>query len=683
MTQFLRLIVLFAVLLLLSGASQARQMVELEASHSSLSLYTEQENVVPGRRFWLAAQITPRDGWHSYWENPGDSGAAPIFDWALPEGVSISAPVFGVPEALPAGPLMNYGYKDQSYILFEVIADPTYSPGRISGFVDAEWLVCEVECVPQFGNLSFDVAIGDGAISEASKGVFESARAALPDPAFWDAELTVGGTESTLTVLMDPSEASAVEGARFFPLADGVTDYAAPQSWTASDAGLEVRLPRYDGAMDPSTGRGILVLEQMGGDTLAVEVDAELKTAEAPQTRTTADALPLWQAALFSLIGGIILNLMPCVFPVLSLKAFSLVKAGEGDMAKNRREGWAYTFGILSAFAVIVAVLVALRSGGAAVGWGFQLQDPLFIAALIVIMTLVGLSMSGLFNIQTGFEGAGQGLTQMGGVKGSFFTGVLATLVATPCTAPFMAPAIGFALTQPVYVIAVVFGMLGFGLALPFLALSYSRTIAAKMPRPGPWMETVKEGLAFPMYATVVWLLSVFMSQAGSAATIFLLGALVVIAFAAWLQGRGGRKTKAIALGLGLFALGTIFYQPEGAQTETGTFVEGEHYSEDALQALLSEGDPVFAYFTADWCITCKVNERVALFREETQTLFKERGIRVIKGDWTNRNAEIARVLERHGRAGVPLYLYYPAGATDPVVLPEILTPGIIRDAVS
>jgi thiol:disulfide interchange protein DsbD len=504
--------------------------------------------------------------------------------------------------------------------------------------------------------------------------------------------LTVRPGVSELLIFMDQSEMASLQTAYFFPIAEGVAIYAAPQEVSVSDRGLVLTVERSAGSPTVSDASGVLRLTFNDGTSQAYQLVPGLETARADAAAKTPVAnpgtvpapLPVWQAVLFALVGGLILNLMPCVFPVLSLKAFSFVSANYKTAANRQREGWAYTLGIWASFIVIVIVLLALRAGGSAIGWGFQLQEPVFVAFMTILMVLVALSLSGMFNIQFGVEGAGQSLAAREGIRGAFFKGVLAALVATPCTAPFMAPAIGFALTQPVMVVLLIFSFLALGMALPFLLLSYSPALARMMPRPGAWMETVKQGLAFPMYLTAAWLLYVFDRSVGAVGTLILLAAVIFIVFAIWLwrQGTGLflRGTAILVVLVSAYAVITKQWEDPGA--EEGYSVPESAYSEAALAKALESGAPVFAYFTADWCITCKVNERVALFTDRTQAAFRENRVQLVKGDWTNRNAEIGALLARFGRAGVPLYLYFPAGASEPVVLPEILGPGTITDVL-
>jgi thiol:disulfide interchange protein len=688
---FSLLVGLLCLLGLSRMAAAAVPLAEATASHGTLRVYAERQGLKPSSSQWLAVEIEPREGWHSYWQNPGDSGAAPILDWRLPEGVRAANPLYSVPELIPVGPLANYGYHGSSVLLVELETDANLSGKPL--ILEAEWLICEVECVPQFATVSLDGTVGSGDKIIDNAELFSKTRAKLPEPSYWASTLEIGPAQSVLTVFMAPGDVQDVERAYFFAGQDGVLAYAAPQSWAWTDTGLKLSLTRESGSQAPEKANGIIVLESSDGTRSSFMLSPKVKVIETPtatapaQQISYASAMPLWQAALFALFGGLILNLMPCVFPVLSLKAFSFLSANYKTEANRRMEGIAYTLGIWVSFMVIVAVLIALRAGGAAIGWGFQLQEPLFVALMMVLMTFVALSLSGFFNISLGSaEGAGQGLASREGAQGAFFKGVLAALVATPCTAPLMAPAIGFALTQPLITVFIVFSLLALGLALPFLALSFIPAFARLMPRPGAWMEKMKEALAFPLYLTAAWLLYIFDRQVGAVATLLLLGGLIASIFGIWLWKQGeGRLLRGFAI---LFVLGGIVFiasKPWGDLTEQAAQVaeDSEPYSDARVAELVAEGRPVFAYFTADWCITCKVNERVVLATDDIQKAFRDGGITVLKGDWTNRNAEIAAVLARYGRAGVPLYLYFPAGTSDAVVLPEILTKGAVTSALN
>ncbi len=690
MKSFLKGLIAFCLAFAWVGSAQAKELARVEASHSSLVIEADMTSVEAGRAFWLAITITPRTNWHSYWKNSGDSGASPAFDWRMGSDATVGDPLFPTPKRLPLGPLVNYGYDAPVTLLL-----PARAPSRGTKFtasLEAEWLICEVECVPQVTELAIELPVGEAATDTKASTTFQAARSALPDPSYWSSDLTVQGDTASLAVYMAQDETNDVASAYFFPEGAGVLDYAADQVLAVTPDGITLSAVRSPGAPDVQSAAGVLKLTYADGRSEGFDMSPMLKVVAGAVAASDTPVVPvatisIWEAVIFALVGGLILNLMPCVFPILSLKAFAFVSANYKTAANRKKEGWAYTFGIWLSFMAIVAALLILRAGGTAVGWGFQLQEPVFVGLMTLLMVVVALSLSGMFNIQFGIEGAGQSLAAREGVRGAFFKGVLAALVATPCTAPFMAPAIGFALTQPVLVVLVVFSFLALGLALPFLALSYSPALARIMPRPGPWMEKVKEGLAFPMYLTAAWLLYVFTRETGAVAMLVLLAAIIGIVFAIWIgkQAAGRMPLRVIAWAVAAFAVYGIVSKPwvEPIHTTGEGYVEEVAYSSAALTSLLDDGKPVFVYFTADWCITCKVNERIAVLTSATQKAFRETGTVVMKGDWTNRNAEIGAVLARHGRAGVPLYLFYPAGAREPVVLPEILGPGSITSVMA
>ncbi|MEM7017012.1 MAG: thioredoxin family protein, partial [Pseudomonadota bacterium] len=420
--------------------------------------------------------------------------------------------------------------------------------------------------------------------------------------------------------------------------------------------------------------------------------DATAKRAEgstgSAQSLTTEYSLGLM--LVFAVLGGLILNLMPCVFPVLCLKILGLTQSGSMDRNSQRLHGVAYTLGVLASFALIAGILIALRSGGAAVGWGFQLQSPWVIALLVYLLFTMGLSLSGMVTFGTQIMGVGDGLANRGGYQGSFFTGILATVVATPCTAPFMATAVGFAATQSAPVAMTVFLALGFGLALPFLLLAWLPGWTRFLPKPGAWMETLKQFMAFPLYATVVWLLWVLGRQTSIDGLAIVLSGMILLAFALWAwqrQGpllRIGLTVTAVALALGLL-MSPLLSTDTAPQTQAAESSRWEPFSPERLAALRQSGDkPIFVNMTADWCITCLVNEQVALNIEQTRNLFDEKEIVYLKGDWTRYDSKITEYLAQFGRSGVPIYVLYPTDVqAEPVVLPQILTPGIVADALS
>lgn len=687
MIRLLSLVLYIAALGFGKGAG-ALELASYSDSHSNAVLTSEVTQAGSGDTVWLAFSVTPREGWHTYWKNPGDSGAPIILDWRFDQGMIVGDTLFAAPHRIPYGPLMNYGFEGVQTLLIPVKAGAE----GVAAVLEAEWLVCDVECVPQVGEFTVSIPGGETVSDPSSVALFAGARAALPEPSFWSTRLELGPQKAILTLYMDQSELVGFQTAYFYPEAEGVLDYASEQAMGLSQDGLTLTFSRPSAAPEVGNAKGVVEFTLSDGSRELYEVEPTLHSAPATvadpvtdaSTASTVPSLPIWQALVFALVGGLILNLMPCVFPVLSLKAFAFVSANYKTDANRRREGWSYTLGIWVSFMVIVAVLLAIRAGGAAIGWGFQLQEPLFVAGLAILMVLVALSLSGMFNIQFGIEGAGQSFAAREGATGAFFKGVLAALVATPCTAPFMAPAIGFALTQPVVIVLLIFTFLAIGLALPFLLLSYSPALARMMPRPGAWMEKVKQGLAFPMYLTAVWLIYVFDRGVGPIGTFVLLAAIVGIVFAIWLwmQSRGTVVRTVAILFVGLSLYGVVAEPWVMSGQDADNDIKETAYSDRLLTQAVGGPEPVFAYFTADWCITCKVNERIALYTDTTQATLKENNVLIIKGDWTNRNEEIASLLTSYGRAGVPLYLYFPAGEIEPVILPEILAPDSIVDVV-
>jgi thiol:disulfide interchange protein DsbD len=492
-------------------------------------------------------------------------------------------------------------------------------------------------------------------------------------------------------------ENAKISSAWFYPEQWGKINHSAAQSFVQEGRFLKLALPA--GSAPPVDGeapRGVLVIgeattdgERLTGFELASQ------TAPAPGNPKSASAeLGVAAAMLLAFLGGMVLNLMPCVFPVLSIKALSLLKHAEYSPLQKRLQGMAYTAGVLVSFALLASVLILLKAGGQAIGWGFQYQSPIFVVIVAYLMFAVGLNLSGLFTVGASAVGVGSSLAARSGYSGSFFTGVLATIVATPCTAPFMGAAIGYALGQSAPALLAIFLSLGLGLAFPYLLLTAWPRLQRLLPRPGIWMERVKEGLAFPMYAAAVWLVWVLAQQGGPNAVLVALGGMVLIALAGWLytvtrQGsswsrHSGAGFAALALVVALagggFGVDAVAV-PTGSQALAS--VSDKHwqtYSTEHLRELRQAGKPVFVNMTAAWCISCLVNERVALSDASVVDLFKNGNITYLKGDWTNQDKQITAYLAEFGRSGVPLYVYYPAGTDSvPVVLPQLLTPDIVR----
>lgn len=659
--------------------------------HVTARLVASADAVAPGDTVTLGLAKTIIPGWHTYWRNPGDSGLPTTIDWTLPDGARAGDIEWPAPQRHALGPVINYGYEGEVTLLTPFTAPADAVPGTTLPLRAAvSWLVCADVCIPEDVELTIDVPIAQ-ATAGAPHPAIEAARARLPQPSPWVVRHAVDGATLRLAVDTGPLP----EGTRdvwFHPYDWGRIDHSAPQRLSRTDDGivLEVERGKTEAVDAPLTG--VLVMGGSGGSARAYELSAPRVEAVAAGTPVTsapeAAGIGLATALAFALVGGLILNLMPCVFPVLAMKVLALVRTG-GDAASVRGHGLAYLAGVLSSFALLGVVVLALQQGGERLGWGFQFQSPVFVVVVAWLLFAVGLNLSGVFTIGGSLAGLGQSLAARGGHSGSFFTGVLAAVVATPCTAPFMGAAIGFAMTQPPLPLLATFLALGLGLAIPFVVLACRPALIARLPRPGPWMERFKQFLAFPMYGAAVWLVWVLTLQAGAAGVLVATGGMVAIALAAWLYDatwhagtvlrRGAQLVAAVLVAATLAAGSGLAARSAPAEARGRAVLSYEAWSEQRFDALRAEGRPVFINMTAAWCITCLVNEQVALERSEVADAFATLGVAYLKGDWTNRDARITAVLERFGRSGVPLYVYYPAGrGTEPVVLPQILTPDIV-----
>ncbi len=638
--------------------------------------------------------------WHTYWKNPGDSGLPTTINYDLPAGSLAGEIQWATPNLIRSGPVVNFGYDHEITLLSSLkISKDAVVGSQFPIKAKVNWLVCEETCIPQEVELALELPVVD-LNTDTGRGslLIEQARANLPIPSPWKITLEQHDHFLTLRIVGDELKSPSIQNIAFYPEEWGRINHSAEQSQKIVGNAIELQLKSGDSPITTGNAlKGILAVTENNGDisTRGYSVDVVLDDV-APNAKTAEQSdLVLSSAMLLALLGGIILNLMPCVFPVLSIKALSLLKHAQQSPTETKLQGLAYTAGILVSFILLGVLLILLKAGGAQIGWGFQFQSPLFVLIVAYLMFAVGLSLSGVFSIGGSIIGVGSSLTQKSGYSGSFFTGVLATIVATPCTAPFMGAALGFALSQPPFALLAVFISLGFGLALPYLLLSYSPSLQRYLPKPGVWMDRLKQAMAFPMYAAAVWLVWVLVQQAGVNSIVIALGGMVLISFAAWLYETtkfSGIFTQRISTGLAIAALMTALMSGYfGIETSAAVTVENsentaeknvEPYSAERLRALRAEGKPVFVNFTAAWCISCLVNEKVALSQSSVKDEFKKRGITYLKGDWTNRDAEITKILSEFGRSGVPLYLYYPAGInTSPDILPQILTPEIVLQA--
>jgi len=662
---------------------------------------------VPGSTAVVAIRQQIKPGWHTYWRNQGDSGGPTTLSWSLPAGVAPGDILWPLPERQRLQSLMNYGYSGAVFLPVPIEIPADAAPGRSLPLrVTAHFYVCSDEmCVPEDLDLALDLPVREGAapLDPRFGQAIQDVVAAAPRPAGIEARVSLADGHLVLTASGGPLAGAAPNWAYFHPFEGGVIDHAAAQSGERGSQGLTVtaaagRGLTSNGLKGPisgvlSTDLGAWeITAEPGAALTGVTGDGAIGDGEGAQA-AAAPALPDFaKAALFALLGGLILNLMPCVFPILAMKAASLSRAAH-QPAEARRDGVAFLAGVLATFLALAGALLALRAGGQALGWGFQLQSPGVVAALALLMLAVALNLSGVFHIGAGLQGAGHGpLSRLPGVAGAFFTGVLAVVVAAPCTAPFMAFALGAALFMPWPMAVAVFLMLGLGLALPYVLISLNPRLLARLPKPGPWMETLRNLLAFPMYGAALWLAWVYGRQTADALAL-LFGAGLMLALALWLYGRaqaasGKARTAAIgallaaiaALGLGVLAGKTPAASSESAAAASR--LSSQPWSEQAVQAALAEGRPVLVNFTADWCVTCKVNESTALSSARTAQALEQANAVYLVGDWTRRDDAITAELQRHGRSGVPLYLVYAPGRAEPRILPQLLTEGVVIDAL-
>lgn len=680
-----------AALMAMGASGIGAQAASEDSPHVKASLVAETQNIVAGQPLRLALRQQIEPGWHTYWSNPGESGLPTTIDWCLPQNFTAGVIAWPTPERFRYGPVVGYGYRGEVLLPVTIDVPPDLLPGTtfmLSAHVS--WLVCSQTCIPEDAELS--IALPVGSSSEADQqwaGAFASTFARMPRPNPFRTTVQTMGDQFSLRVAT--GDATHLRDVAFFPLDQGVIDDEAPQRLIADAEGLTVTLER-DNARPPAAAlNGVLIFTDSaaaaGEATTAIQIAAPIDRLPV----SASAGVGVVAALLLAFAGGIILNLMPCVLPVLSIKVFALVQHSHAAPAQVRVHGVAYAAGVLLSFAAIAAALMGLRAAGAEIGWGFQLQSPLFVAVMIYILFAVGLNLSGAFSFGFQLAGVGSDLQLRPGYAGSFFTGALATVVATPCTAPFMASAIGFAVTQPWHVSFAVFEALGLGLALPFLLATAVPGVHRFLPKPGIWMLRLKQFLAFPVYATAVWLVYVLSQEAGESAASAVLAGAVMIAFAAWLydaawSSRGALRGWAVGVSaatvLGAFALlGLVSDADSRRATRTADTADPywQPFSRARLDELRTEGTPAFIDFTAAWCITCKVNERIVLGDAAVRKALLDAGVAMLRADWTRQDPEITRELEANGRLGVPLYLFYPrpklgGDRPSPIVMPQILS---------
>ncbi|MDX2288813.1 MAG: protein-disulfide reductase DsbD family protein [Hyphomicrobiaceae bacterium] len=704
--QCLRRTILFGLACLVVGGGAGPSPANAQAAADrkvEVELIAPVTAIEPGKPFRVGLRQTIARDWHTYWKNPGDSGEPTRIAWALPPGFTASDIHWPLPEAIPVGPLMNYGFSDAVLLPVTMTPPADLAPGPVKLAAVVDLLVCKDICIPEQVNvtLSLDVQAGPAPPTPSPHAdVFAAAERASPIPSPWPVSVEITADALHLDVVAAGLDPDRIARVQFFASDWGVVDHAAPQTVSWQAGGFSLALQRGDLAGQPLNAvEGLLVVsETIGTETVrngfAVRATPGQANASAtPAALASWDApIGLWQALLLAMLGGLVLNLMPCVLPILSLKVMALAQHGDRqDERKGARlAALAYLTGVLVCFTALGLIVVSLRAAGETVGWGFQFQSPAFVLGMAALFLALGLSLSGVFDIGGSLVGAGDGLARRTGAAGSFFTGVLATVAATPCTAPFMGAAIGYAVTRPAAETVAVMLALGLGFALPVVAIALAGVARHVVPRPGLWMVHLKQVLAFPLYATAAWLVWVLSLQAGSDGVLAAAYVLTGVALASWLVGQAGvsRGLRTAAVTVVLAIVGAAAVPLVETATSTGgpeaSAARGGKpaitaYSEQRVDDLRRSGQNVFVNLTAAWCITCKVNERVALDTDGVRGALASTGTAYLTGDWTRRDEAVTRLLAAHDRAGVPLYLLYPADPdAAPVVLPQLLTEAIV-----
>lgn len=681
-----------ATLLSLQSRALALESAAQTSPRASVTLVTDKDSVAPGDtvRIALRQKLAPR--WHTYWKNPGDAGTPVSINLTLPDGASAGEIQWPGPERISTGPVMSFGYEHEALFPIAVTVPKSALPGTtLPVMAKAEWLVCEKQCIPESGSFAIDLPISP--TSRPANGDIQNAFAATdaraPITATWPTRLAVEGAALALTADTGEFNAGNVKGAYFYPDDWGVVIHASPQQLSFANGKLNLAMEKGETFNAEAPASGLLALTGHDGVTRWFAVAPQVIAASPASNAVTIASLPLWQIALFAFVGGLLLNLMPCVFPVLAIKAVSVAGLSGGELRQIRLSGLFYTVGVLVAFTALAVLLLALRASGATIGWGFQFQSPLFVAAMSWLLLAIGLNLSGVYEIGLGLTGTGHKLTHREGHLGSFFTGLLAVVVATPCTAPFMGVAIGAALGASVLVCLALFAAMGLGLAAPYALLVLFPRLARRLPKPGRWMLRLRQAMAFPMYASAAWLVWVLAQQTGDSGVMIGLAGALLVAFAAWLYGiaqqGGGRGYLARGLSIvAILALVILLPQlggvPSGAATPVAS--NADRFTNARLAELRKEGKPVFVNMTAAWCISCLVNEKTTLSRAAVKDALRESRVTYLKGDWTNRDPEITKFLRGFNRDGLPFYAYYPAGTGEPVVLPPVLTESLVLNEI-
>jgi thiol:disulfide interchange protein len=694
-------------LALLSAAATAACAASnsADALHLHVQIIAPAAELSPGASSEAGLYFKLDPGWHVYWQNAGDSGEPPHIQWTLPDGITAGPLQFPAPQRLPLGPLMDFGYENEVLFPFNLDVASSAKPGPVALHAKVAWLVCREVCIPGKAELEVDRVISAAGARVAAvspdKEIYDRLVGRLPQPLPANDSAVFQPTPTGFRVAISSGQRETQ--AVFFPEDQNIVENPAPQNVMPTKTGFVLDLKKdssltsnpaqLKGVIELSGGRNYEIVATRSDSAAVFRIDYGPVPSLALSLVASAPMMGL------AFLGGLILNLMPCVFPVLFLKGLALVNSGNEEKHKLRAHGFVYTLGILVSFWALVALLLGLRAAGGTLGWGFQFQSPVFLSLMAALLFFLGLSLAGQFEIGLTLTSAGGSLAEKQGYAGSFFTGVLAVVVATPCTAPFMGAAIGYALAQPAVVTFAVFTALALGLAAPYVALTLQPAWTRLLPKPGVWMDILKQAISVPIFATVIWLAWVLANAYGAALLAALLGSFLLLAIAGWFLGRWPAKRGSTAVAavilvvvvaVCIVAPKEFVVSPPSLSADDARLLSSvapargiwQPWSADAVQHALAAGQPVFVDFTAGWCLSCQVNERVALDRPEVMQAFAAAKVLLLRADWTREDPAITQALTDLGRSGVPVYALYTPGQGAPQLLPQVLTPGIVTDAV-
>lgn len=681
----------FGLLLSLSLQGEFENTGPVRDGEVEVELISELKTVAPGETVWVGFHFRMDPKWHIYWINPGDTGLPPEFSWTLPEGVTVGSPKWPVPERYQTSDIIvDLVYEDDAVVLFPLQIDSSFTEDSLPIEVFIEWLMCdERQCIPGEATVRLEISVvPENELNPEKTELFEEARKALPlEAPAWDfkAERTSQG----FRISFSPGDFSPEQDNIFFFTEKPIVAPSSPQRVRGENGRYSITLvqsehfsERVDSLVGILTGPGFEA-RGLGNRPKGFLLDLPLEETEVGGI-FSGGILGFIGLISLAFLGGMILNLMPCVFPILGIKVMGFVQQGGKSRAHVALHGLTFTAGVLVSFWILSIILIALRAGGTELGWGFQLQEPGFNFVLILILLVFALNLSGLFEFGLRAVGLGNKLTGQSGWSGSFFSGALATVVATPCSAPFLAPALGAALALPALDSLIMFTAIAMGLSAPYLILSIFPQLAAKLPKPGAWMESFKQLMAFPLYATVAYLVWVMAGQVDSDGFLNLVFGLIGVSLAVWIYGRWTRpevrkkRTRRIAIGLAILTMGVSLYAAYPREAKDFW----QPWSEQILADLREENRWVYVDFTARWCATCQTNKRAVFSSNEVLETFRRKGIVPIQADWTNRDPAITRALAGYGRSAIPVNILYYPGATEGIILPELLTPGIVLDTI-